>query len=93
MLHFKIFSLDGIVGLSPLEYQAETMGLAKAGQQWSARFTRRDEGQAGVVWRDNCWALGHQLINQVRDGQREVPTDAELLSMLPALEWPAPEPG
>ncbi|KPB89472.1 HK97 family phage portal protein [Pseudomonas syringae pv. tomato] len=27
MLHFKLFSLDGIVGLSPIEYQAETMGL------------------------------------------------------------------
>lgn len=33
MLHFKLFSLDGVVGLSPLEHQAETMGLAKAGQQ------------------------------------------------------------
>ncbi|MBA6145797.1 phage portal protein, partial [Pseudomonas juntendi] len=41
MLHFKLFSLDGVVGLSPLEYQAETMGLAKAGQQWSARFMRK----------------------------------------------------
>lgn len=32
MLHFKLFSTDGITGLSPLEHQAETMGLAKAGQ-------------------------------------------------------------
>lgn len=49
MLHFKLFSLDGIVGLSPLEYQAETMGLAKAGQQWSARFMRKGGFAGGYV--------------------------------------------
>lgn len=49
MLHFKLFSLDGIVGLSPIQYQAETMGLAKAGQQWSARFMRKGGFTGGYV--------------------------------------------
>jgi HK97 family phage portal protein len=49
MLHFKIFSQDGIVGLSPIECQAETMGLAKAGQQWSARFMRKGGFSGGYV--------------------------------------------
>ncbi|WP_236233219.1 phage portal protein [Pseudomonas tohonis] len=49
MLHFKIFSLDGVVGLSPIEYQAETLGLAKAGQQWSARFMRKGGFTGGYV--------------------------------------------
>ncbi|ARA79622.1 phage portal protein [Pseudomonas ficuserectae] len=49
MLHFKLFSLDGIVGLSPIEYQAETMGLAKAGQQWSSRFMRKGGFTGGYV--------------------------------------------
>ncbi|MDU4632188.1 MAG: phage portal protein, partial [Pseudomonas aeruginosa] len=49
MLHFKIFSMDGIVGLSPIEYQAETMGLAKAGQQWSARFMRKGGFTGGYI--------------------------------------------
>ena len=49
MLHFKLFSLDGIVGLSPIEHQAETMGLAKAGQQWSARFMRKGGFTGGYV--------------------------------------------
>lgn len=53
MLHFKLFSLDGVVGLSPLEYQAETMGLAKAGQQWSARFMRKGGFTGGYVIYDN----------------------------------------
>ncbi len=49
MLHFKVFSLDGIVGMSPIEYQAETMGLAKAGQQWSSRFMRKGGFTGGYV--------------------------------------------
>lgn len=49
MLHFKLFSLDGIEGLSPIEYQAETMGLAKAGQQWSSRFMRKGGFTGGYV--------------------------------------------
>ncbi|OEC42524.1 phage portal protein [Pseudomonas sp. 1D4] len=49
MLHFKIFSLDGITGLSPIEHQAETMGLAKAGQQWAARFMRKGGFTGGYV--------------------------------------------
>lgn len=49
MLHFKLFSTDGITGLSPLEHQAETMGLAKAGQDWSARFMRKGGFTGGYV--------------------------------------------
>jgi HK97 family phage portal protein len=49
MLHFKLFSLDGVIGLSPIEHQAETMGLAKAGQQWSARFMRKGGFTGGYV--------------------------------------------
>ncbi|QDD91930.1 phage portal protein [Pseudomonas oryzihabitans] len=49
MLHFKLFSLDGITGLSPVEHQAETMGLAKAAQDWSARFMRKGGFTGGYV--------------------------------------------
>lgn len=49
MLHFKLFSADGICGLSPVEFQAETMGLAKAGQNWSARFMRKGGFTGGYV--------------------------------------------
>lgn len=53
MLHFKLFSTDGIRGLSPLEHQAEAMGLAKAGQDWSARFMRKGGFTGGYVIYDN----------------------------------------
>ncbi|MGR1218492.1 hypothetical protein ACUYGA_16625 [Metapseudomonas otitidis] len=49
------------------------------------------EGQAGVLWRDACWQLGHDLIAQVRAGEAPIPTEAELLAMLPPMQWPTIE--
>ncbi|MDD1150396.1 phage portal protein [Pseudomonas sp. TNT2022 ID357] len=49
MLHFKLFSGDGILGLSPVEYMAESMGLAKTAQAWSARFMRKGGFTGGYV--------------------------------------------
>ncbi|MWK55811.1 hypothetical protein GO594_07480 [Pseudomonas otitidis] len=49
------------------------------------------EGQAGVVWRDACWQLGYDLIARVRAGEANIPTEAELLAMLPPMQWPTIE--
>jgi hypothetical protein len=46
------------------------------------------EGQAGVVWRDAVWAYGYQVLAQVQAGTRPVPTAAELIAELPAMQWP-----
>ncbi len=62
MLHFKLFSTDGVTGLSPLEHQAEAMGLAKAGQDWSARFMRKGGFTGGYVVYD-------QFLTKEQQGQ------------------------
>ncbi|AVH37015.1 phage portal protein [Pseudomonas monteilii] len=53
MLHFKLFSADGINGLSPVEFHKESMGLAKTAQDWSARFMRKGGFTGGYVIYDN----------------------------------------
>ena len=46
------------------------------------------EGQAGVIWRDACWAKGYEVLNDCEAGTREIPTVDELLAEMPAMEWP-----
>lgn len=46
------------------------------------------EGQAGVAWRDACWAFGYDLYDKVVSGEKPVPTEEQLLSELPTLVWP-----
>lgn len=46
------------------------------------------EGQAGVVWRDACWAKGYEIMAEVQAGTREIPTVDELLAELPVFRWP-----
>lgn len=46
------------------------------------------EGQRGVEVRDECWTFGYSLLAQVEAGQVPIPSEDELLQMLPPMEWP-----
>jgi len=53
----------------------------------NAKFS--SEGQAGVEWRDAVWDTGYQLLDEVQAGTRAIPTENELIGLLPTMQWPA----
>jgi hypothetical protein len=44
------------------------------------------EGVAFRKWRSAVWALGYELLAEVQAGTRPVPTEEELIDLLPKLE-------
>lgn len=47
------------------------------------------EGQAFRAWRSDVWAKCYDILSEVQAGTRDIPTDAELIAELPALQLPA----
>lgn len=50
--------------------------------QWAA------EAQVFVAWRDQVWAYAYQEMARVQAGERAQPSVEEILSELPAIDWP-----
>lgn len=48
MLHFKMFTKDGIMGIDPISYHAQAIGLALAGQKFSSEYFERKGALRGV---------------------------------------------
>lgn len=49
--------------------------------------TFKAEGTACLAWRDEVWRSCYNILNDVLSGQREIPTEEELIAELPKLEW------
>lgn len=46
------------------------------------------EGQAAVNWRGAVWVTCYQIMGEVQAGTRSIPTEAELIALLPVMVWP-----
>lgn len=44
-----------------------------------------DEGAAFRAWRSQVWAKGYEILDEVKAGTREIPTEEELLAEMPKL--------
>ncbi len=49
VLHIRGFSADGIVGMNPIEYEREAVGMGLAAQDYGARFYRNGAQPGGVI--------------------------------------------
>jgi hypothetical protein len=45
------------------------------------------EGAACLAWRDQVWRTCYNILDQVMNGDREVPSLEELIEELPVLNW------
>lgn len=45
------------------------------------------EGAACRAWRSAVWAKCYEILAQVKNGERAIPTAEELIAELPELEW------
>ena len=45
-----------------------------------------DEGKAFKKWRSAVWAKGYEILESVKSGDIPIPTEQELIDMLPKLE-------
>lgn len=54
---------------------------------YSTDETFKKEGTACLAWRDNVWRTCYNILNEVLAGNREIPTEEELIAELPKLEW------
>lgn len=43
------------------------------------------EGEAFRKWRTACWTKCYELVAEVQEGKREIPTEEELIALLPKL--------
>lgn len=43
------------------------------------------EGKAFRAWRSAVWAKGYEILAEVQEGKREIPTEEELIAELPEL--------
>lgn len=48
----------------------------------------KNEALAVIAWRDSVWATAYQIQSDVLSGNRSVPSEQELISELPTIEWP-----
>lgn len=45
------------------------------------------ESQAFIAWRDACWNVALQILDEVQTGQRAAPSIEQFLSELPIIKW------
>jgi hypothetical protein len=79
----------GAVILKHLDNQAVQLGyftiLSACSYATSTHPRFGPEGLALSNWRDQVWTAGYEILDEVAAGTRPMPTDSELVALLPAF--------
>ena len=69
-----------------LNYDSIATAISYADEPSVPKF--QAEGQAFRAWRSLVWARCHEIMAEVETGERETPSDEELIASLPTLKLP-----
>lgn len=72
MFHLRGLALDGTVGISPIGYAAQAIGMALAAEDYGARFYQNDATPGGVLTHPN-----HFRDKEMRDAFRKAWQEAQ----------------
>lgn len=89
VFHLRGLSFDGIMGVSPIQYQRETLGNAMAAQEYGARFFGNNANPSGVLQAKNRLSeeAAKRLTRSWNDAHQGL-TNAHRVAVLEeGLEW------
>lgn len=84
ILHLRNFSLDGIVGLNPIEQERHTVGLAVAQQKFGAAIYKNGGRVAGVL--EHPASLSKEAVDRLRETWMKIHGGAENSGQI-AILW------
>jgi len=65
MLHVKLFSNDGIIGIDPITYHAQSIAIGLAGQQFASEYFQKKGALRGVIETEG--ELSDEVYGKVND--------------------------
>jgi len=75
IMHIRNFSLDGIIGLNPVQQQRHVLGTALAQQTFSAKMYRNGGRPSGVL--EHPGALSPDAVSNIRENWEKVHSGAD----------------
>ena len=70
MLHIRLRSRDGLVGMSPIEEMRNVVGLAQAAEDYGARFFKNGAAPLGVL--EHPQAIGEEAVKTLRESWDDI---------------------
>jgi HK97 family phage portal protein len=74
ILHFKLFSWDGLLGLSPIMLARQSLGLTRAAEKMGARLFANGGRPSGVMTQDGAGSIDEKMLLNLRESWQAAQT-------------------